>query len=75
MNYFKYSQIDNIINLIRNKSEKNFIIIETISNLKKRKQFLSSDPNYKISETQEWWNTKFKKLNFNINNIFYRDMV
>ena len=75
LNYFKYSQIDNIINLIRNKSEKNFIIIETISNLKKRKQFLSSDPNYKISETQEWWNTKFKKLNFNINNIFYRDMV
>ena len=58
-----------------NKSEKNFLIIETISNLKKRKQFLSSDPNYKIGETQEWWNSKFKKLNFNINNIFYRDMV
>ncbi len=74
-NYFKYSQIDNIINLIKNKSDKNFLIIETISNLNKKKQFLSSDPNYKISETKEWWNNKFKKLNFSTKNVFYRDLV
>ncbi len=75
LNYFKYSKIDKIINLIRNKSKKNFLIIETISNPKMKEQFLCSDPNYKISETKEWWKNKFKKLNLNTNNIFYRDLA
>ena len=74
-NYFKYSKIDSIINLIRDNSKKSFLIIETITSSKKKRDFLSSDPNFIIAEKKEWWNNKFKKLNFNTDNIFYRDLI
>ena len=74
-NYFRYSKIDKIIKLLRENAKNNFIIIEVISNRNKKKEFLSSDPNYVIAETQEWWQKKFDKLNVNTKNIYFRIMA
>ena len=73
-NYFEYSKIDKVIKAIRENSKNNFLIIETVSNSKNKKNFLCSDPNYKISETKDWWENKLRKLNFSTENVFYRDL-
>ncbi len=71
-NYFRYSKIDKIIKLLRENAKDSFIIIEVISSKIKKKEFLSSDPNYVIAETQEWWQKKFNKLNINTKNVYFR---
>ncbi len=73
-NYFEYSKIDKVIKAIRENSKNNFLIIETVSSSKNKKNFLCSDPNYKISETKDWWENKLRKLNFSTENVFFRDL-